>query len=97
MPGEFIESMVCVSFHFNHQLDDDKLLGVRLLAIFLVFFSLKRLHEVSGAISIAMCIFETSSALLTTFRSIQALRACGSLRTQKQSFLYMILEEGVFS
>jgi maltodextrin utilization protein YvdJ len=42
-----------------------------------------------------MCIFEISSALLTTFRSIQALRVGGPWYTQKKSFVYLLLEQGV--
>jgi len=42
-----------------------------------------------------MCIFEISSAALNTFRSVQTLRINGPWQTQKQSFVYLLLEQGV--
>ncbi|ESK82544.1 hypothetical protein Moror_3706 [Moniliophthora roreri MCA 2997] len=46
-------------------------------------------------LAIFMVIFEYSSAILTTIRSVQAFRVNGAWRTQKGGFLYMIFEQGI--
>jgi hypothetical protein len=44
--------------------------------------------------SIFTIIFETSVAILTTFRTFQALRVGGPLSKQKHSIIYLVFEEG---
>ena len=60
-------------------------------------YLLNFLRKVGGLLSIMMCIFEVFSAALTTIRSIQALQVAGPWHTQKRGFMYMLLEQGVFS
>lgn len=43
-----------------------------------------------------MTVFEFCSAILTTFRSVQAFRVSGPWKTQKGGFLYLVFEQGVF-
>ncbi|KZT19847.1 hypothetical protein NEOLEDRAFT_1141458 [Neolentinus lepideus HHB14362 ss-1] len=50
----------------------------------------------SGLLSILMVVFEFSSAVLTTLRSVQAIKSNGlPLKEQKRGFFYLILEQGV--
>ncbi|KAI0339573.1 hypothetical protein BDW22DRAFT_1361121 [Trametopsis cervina] len=46
-------------------------------------------------LSILVCVFEFSSTILTTIRCIQAVKAAGSVESQKNTFTYLILEQGV--
>lgn len=50
---------------------------------------------VGGLLAGVMCIFEVSSASLTTFRSIQTLQVGGAWYMQKKAFMYLLLEQGV--
>ncbi|KAI0692517.1 hypothetical protein BC835DRAFT_51900 [Cytidiella melzeri] len=50
---------------------------------------------VSTLLSILMCVFEFFTTLLTTFRCVQAVKAAGSLRSQRNTITVMILEQGV--
>ncbi|EEB92620.1 hypothetical protein MPER_08843 [Moniliophthora perniciosa FA553] len=52
-------------------------------------------HIANELLSIFMVIFEYSSAILTTIRSVQAFRVNGAWRAQKGGFLYMIFEQGI--
>ncbi|EPQ56041.1 hypothetical protein GLOTRDRAFT_129244 [Gloeophyllum trabeum ATCC 11539] len=50
----------------------------------------------NNMLSILMVIFEWCSAILTTVRSVQAIRSNGtSWQEQKKGFFYLILEQGV--
>ncbi|KAF8069928.1 hypothetical protein FPV67DRAFT_1667835 [Lyophyllum atratum] len=44
---------------------------------------------------VTMCVFEFFSAVLTTFRCIQALSVNGPWWKQKKCFTYLVLEQGV--
>ncbi|KAI0692516.1 hypothetical protein BC835DRAFT_51765 [Cytidiella melzeri] len=46
-------------------------------------------------LSILMCVFEFFTTVLTTFRCVQAVKAAGSLRSQRNTLTVMILEQGV--
>lgn len=50
---------------------------------------------IGGLLAGVMCIFEVSSASLTTFRSIQTLQVGGAWYMQKKAFMYLLLEQGV--
>ncbi|KAK0465996.1 uncharacterized protein EV420DRAFT_1261549, partial [Desarmillaria tabescens] len=45
-------------------------------------------------LSILMVVFEYSSAILITIRSIQAFKFGGSWKTQRRGFIYLIFEQG---
>ncbi|EEB93846.1 hypothetical protein MPER_07449, partial [Moniliophthora perniciosa FA553] len=45
--------------------------------------------------SLLTIVFETSSALLITIRTIKAFKAYGPLGTKKSNILYLIFEEGL--
>lgn len=46
-------------------------------------------------LSILVCVFESIATALTVFRSVQALRAQGQSRNKKNTFHYLVLEQGV--
>jgi hypothetical protein len=41
-----------------------------------------------------MCVFEFCSTALTTFRAIQAVKAGGSLQSQRHTIIVVMLEQG---
>lgn len=47
-------------------------------------------------LSILMVVFEYSSAILMTIRSIQAFRVGGPWNAQRRGFIYLIFEQGIF-
>lgn len=62
------------------------------------FYQCKRdttVPHVNDIILALMCVFETSSAIITTYIGIQALNVGGPGRTSRNGMMFVVLEQGV--
>lgn len=91
--------MYVLSSLCNIRPSDLRLLAVwivpRSIDISLVTILSSLITTANTLLSILVCVFESIATALTVFRSVQALRAQGQSRNKKNTFHYLVLEQGV--